>query len=515
MKLSPQLIYEKLKEQFPITSKGELSNYGILDRPLLYTADQTPEAGRTYLIPSHLADTVKNTSSASVLYIFVYEQELPVQTAYMDGLYIADTQSFGSVFNCLQDIFSYYNNWEQELLNIAMQRGSMYSMLLASYDIFKNPIFIQGMDFSIVASVGNEELPEDYPNIYNGSNSIDYINAFKQDALYNSVREKDGPFIFPSHITGSRSLNINIKRYEKTTHRLKVIENTTPLSEGMEVLITLLAGFIDHALQHNAMHRTGKNRSLHSIFLSILSDKTADYMNISQQLSTQSWHTGHKYMCVVLQITYLDQNNLTINAICNYIENVFPASCAFQFKEDIVIFFNMTKLDMTEDEVSNKLIYFIRDSFLKAGYSRIMKGHLNLRRQYVQACLALEVGNQESPYAWSHSFNDIALPYILLQACKRLPGYMICHEKLLTLREMDETQNTEYMKTLRVYLDNHLNAVQASKELFIHRSTFLYRLEKIKNILEIDLNDNDDLLYLMLSFRFIDKESEKGGDFPS
>lgn len=515
MKLSPQLIYEKLKEKYPVTPIGELSNLGILDRPLLYTTSQPLESGRTYLIPAHMADTVAELPPASALYIFVYEQDIPTHETCLDGLYLDHTNAFGEVFNCLQDIFSYYNSWEQELLNIAMQRGSMYSMLQASYKVFENPIFIQGMDFSVVASVGNELLPEEYPNIFNGNNSIDYINAFKQDALYNSVREKDGPFIFPSHITGNRSLNVNIKRYEKTTHRLKVVETQTPLSEGMEVLITLLAGFIDHALQHNAMQKTGENRSMHSIFLSILSDKTADYMNISQQLSAQSWHSGHKYMCVVLQITYLDQNNLTINAICNYIENVFPASCAFQFDEDIVIFFNMTKLEMSEDDVSNKLIYFIRDSFLKAGYSRIMKGHLNLRRQYVQACLALEVGNQESPYSWSHSFNDIALPYILLQACKRLPGYMICHEKLLTLREMDETQNTEYMKTLRVYLDNHLNAVQASKELFIHRSTFLYRLEKIKNILEIDLNDNDDLLYLMLSFRFIDKESEKGGDFPS
>ena len=83
---------------------------------------------------------------------------------------------------------------------------------------------------------------------------------------------------------------------------------------------------------------------------------------------------------------------------------------------------------------------------------------------------------------------------------------MICHEKLLTLREIDETQNTEYMKTLRVYLDNHLNAVQASKELYIHRSTFLYRLEKIKSILESDLDDTEELLYLELSFRLLEQE---------
>ena len=86
---------------------------------------------------------------------------------------------------------------------------------------------------------------------------------------------------------------------------------------------------------------------------------------------------------------------------------------------------------------------------------------------------------------------------------------MICHEKLLVLKKSDEEQNTEYVKTLSVYLDHHLNAVQSAKTLFIHRSTFLYRLEKIKDVLESDLEDPEELLYLMLSLRLMDQDAEQ------
>ena len=65
------------------------------------------------------------------------------------------------------------------------------------------------------------------------------------------------------------------------------------------------------------------------------------------------------------------------------------------------------------------------------------------------------------------------------------------------------------MKTLRVYLDQNLNAMQTAKELFIHRSTFLYRLEKIKEILDSRLDDPDELVYLSLSFRLLDTEQKK------
>lgn len=63
------------------------------------------------------------------------------------------------------------------------------------------------------------------------------------------------------------------------------------------------------------------------------------------------------------------------------------------------------------------------------------------------------------------------------------------------------------MKTLRVYLDHNLNTVQSAKALFIHRSTFLYRLERIKAILETDLEDPEELFYLNLSFRLLDMDN--------
>ena len=86
---------------------------------------------------------------------------------------------------------------------------------------------------------------------------------------------------------------------------------------------------------------------------------------------------------------------------------------------------------------------------------------------------------------------------------------MICHEGLLELKEQDEKNHTEYMQTLKVYLEQHLSATQAARELFIHRSTFLYRLEKIKEILQSDLEDAEEIFYLELSFRLLEQEEEK------
>ena len=128
---------------------------------------------------------------------------------------------------------------------------------------------------------------------------------------------------------------------------------------------------------------------------------------------------------------------------------------------------------------------------------------MNLRRQYMQACLALDVGCRYYPHIWIHHFNQIALFYLLEQAVWQLPDYMVCHEALLRLKEYDADQGTNYLQTLRTYLENHLNAVKSAQDLFIQRSTFLYRLENIKGILEKELDDPDEILYLLLSCRLL------------
>lgn len=138
-----------------------------------------------------------------------------------------------------------------------------------------------------------------------------------------------------------------------------------------------------------------------------------------------------------------------------------------------------------------------------------MTGHMNLRRQYVQAKTALDVGSRKKPYVWIHHFNNIALPYILEQCTRRLPASMICYENLLKLQALDQKQNSEYVLTLKIYLEQNLNATQTANELFIHRSTFLYRLEKIKSILDSNLDDPDEIFYLNLSLRLLEQEAEK------
>lgn len=498
MRLSTSFIVESLKKTYEFTECQKNSDTFSLERPVFYRKGNPLSNHKIYILYDAFPNFDCSIPSDSLFICGEHHKDsCPIPEAFL--CVFPDTISLFDVFNHIQGLFDLCDHWDQQLLRLQMEEGSIAQMLEISYPVFQNPLLVQNLDFTTVASCDGEKAVSGKSplNIYQ---NMEYINTMKQDPHFNKVRDLDEPFLFPDYITGFRSLNLNIKKYSRTSFRIIVAELHTAFCSYHIGFLKHLGKYIEYALMHNVMQRPGKNKTIHNILLTLLSNKSADYMAISTQLTSAGWLPEHSYLCLILQITYLDVQNLTVNSICDYVENVIPGSCAFPYQDHIVIFVNLTLSGKTADDISDTLIYFIRDSFLKLSLSSTIKGHMHLRRQYLQAKAAHEIGNIQKPYLWIHPFSSLALPYIFHQATIQIPGFMLCHEGLLRLREHDREQGTEYMKTLEVYLHNHLNVMQSARELFIHRSTFLYRLERICKILDSDLSDYEELLHLMISF---------------
>ncbi|MEY2371130.1 PucR family transcriptional regulator [Lysinibacillus capsici] len=74
-------------------------------------------------------------------------------------------------------------------------------------------------------------------------------------------------------------------------------------------------------------------------------------------------------------------------------------------------------------------------------------------------------------------------------------------ESLGSVFEHDLLHGTSYLLTLENYFINHMNISETAKEMFIHRNTLIYRIEKIKEILKTDLKSYEELLQIQLALR--------------
>ena len=69
------------------------------------------------------------------------------------------------------------------------------------------------------------------------------------------------------------------------------------------------------------------------------------------------------------------------------------------------------------------------------------------------------------------------------------------------LIQYDQKNDSNLMLTLMAYLDNHQNLATTSRQLFIHRNTLLYRVEKIESLLGYSLNEGNAQFNLSLAIK--------------
>jgi purine catabolism regulator len=98
-------------------------------------------------------------------------------------------------------------------------------------------------------------------------------------------------------------------------------------------------------------------------------------------------------------------------------------------------------------------------------------------------------------------FADLEFIYLL----RHIPQDVMsnyCDYFLYPLLQKDEDYISEMLRTLEAYFASNGQINDAAKELYIHRNTVLYRLEKIGEILNIDLKNTNQLLQLKLVLMF-------------
>lgn len=136
---------------------------------------------------------------------------------------------------------------------------------------------------------------------------------------------------------------------------------------------------------------------------------------------------------------------------------------------------------------------------------------VDIRESYQEAKKALDIGKRVKPNQATIHFHDVLVEDMLLDVAN--------HPTLATLNSMlmeplaayDKEYGTELVTTLERFLRAGGNTKRVGEELFIHRNSVLYRLERIREILNIDLNEAETRFRLDLVMRAWKMKRAVGG----
>lgn len=123
---------------------------------------------------------------------------------------------------------------------------------------------------------------------------------------------------------------------------------------------------------------------------------------------------------------------------------------------------------------------------------------------YMQALKALNVVMNRFHDIGFALFDELG-PYTILHELKDSQTTdLFIQNNLAPLLQYSEGKSMDLFHTLRVYLEHNGSIKETAEELYIHRSSLLYRLEKISDLLNIDINDSEYRFNLMMAYKLYD-----------
>lgn len=511
-KLNMQILYDHLAKEYGHVVLCSPSDVSCLEDVRIYQPGETLHEKYVYLMIPEVNEPFPSLPAG---FSFVITGPpcngwLPDSGSF---LLIEDTVSPAFVLTRIQEIFETYRRWDQRLHLALGSENPLDDMMAASLEIFQNPVFVHDPNFYILScprtSPGMSVWETD-PRTGMKMAPLDLIQDFRSDLEYLHTLGTRRPALYSKELRGYPILYVNLWTGDHYDGRICVDELETPILPGHFSALEYLGQIIICALQSRRLFQLGMGNDISQFFCDYLDGRIQDQFRIIKFLFFLNWNREDHYLCLRLET---EQPNLKFRssaATLGYIETQIPESHAFIHEGGITVVVNLTLSKSQISDVLRSLVFLLREDLLKMGASSELHDFMQLPQGHLQAREALALGQTSQSMNWYFRFDDYMLEYLLKKGEETLAPELLCSTKLLTLKQYDEKNHTEFFQTLKIFLELERNVLQTAKALFIHRSTLFYRLERIQKIADVNLDDARERLLLRISYYILDENHTAG-----
>lgn len=244
---------------------------------------------------------------------------------------------------------------------------------------------------------------------------------------------------------------------------------------------------------------------------------------LNQRLSTQEIYKKANYLGVDLGQNYhllvlekLPKSNSGKENIEISEENLIPSISKYfkdrdinllltQQSHRIVALFPIDRISrnfIKVDKFLGTFLNFLNDKFpkckFKLGVSSKSNDIKDAPTLYDESLAASNLANYQKDIAF---FDDLGIVGVLFQSGKLDNIRTFCNKTLGNLLEYDRCKKSELTKTLFFYIKNGFNLYQAAREMNMSIGGMRYRLQKLQEILEVDINDPQTSFQIFLALQ--------------
>lgn len=420
------------------------------------------------------------------------------------NLALVDSDDLFAVFNLVKALID--TNRSQglyrELIAIADKTRSLDAVLDTAALRLGNALIFSDTNFKIISS--SSSMPVADPvwaeNIRQGYCSYDFISAVKKlEPVRNSSR-----------IAASIEVSCPESLYRKLSCRVfqdnvpvgfvLMVEGETPFMPSHREMLTTVSLALSYTIIHHAPGLfNGPSPYQLLLYDMLIGTPTEELLpRLKNMAFPDCMFTAYLHPTRYLGNRHLEEHTSEM------LKLQFPDTHITFHKNGIVALIPLKDAREISPKQLACLNDFARREHVCIGISNAFSNMEHFVVSFNQAYLARELGEKYDPHRPVYCYRDYQLFALFAETKEPDKLGRFCHPALALLRQYDYQNNTQLYHTLCVYLDTGCSIKLTSEALYIHRNSMVYRLNRIIEVCQIDLDDVNTCLLLQVSY-LIDK----------
>ncbi len=482
--IQKEFIRNELRYRYPDLADSIRFPQQSVGRPLLFEGGVRKFGARIIVCSGEEMNTLTGSAQREPLFLCIGAPNADTINQY-DVCVLPTSEQAGAVLNFVQRLFDRLDDWTQSLRQAAETGEGVEELLSRASAMLQNPVILLDERGHIIAQSYHAET--------SASISQSVCEALLAQEVESGAVKKLGNASAPDAL---------FSRFQSADSRctLLCMASDRPLYASDEIVLESLAGFLrlmlsERTLRLGMLRQHRGNEAAASAIRSLLLQDDGE-QNAPELLRKLGWSETDAYAILVAEPINGDLRAAQADAICDRFESALEGCCAFALLPVVAA---VVRTDLLENNALYEALKAIaNENELHIGICEAFPGFQFLPQRLEQAKRSL---NRAEKFGGAARYADV-FEEELAGALLDFPKELLCMRSVLELSRYDRIHDTNYLETTEAYVKNHFNAVRTAGELFIHRSTFLYRLERIKAQFGLDLDDKDlSMLHLLFSLR--------------
>lgn len=200
-----------------------------------------------------------------------------------------------------------------------------------------------------------------------------------------------------------------------------------------------------------------------------------------------------------------DKDNIAMEMLKNLFEDQGDCYLTAVEQKNIIMIKGVSSISAyNEVEQTSQIIVDMLNSeamlTAKVAYGTIVNGLKEVSKSYKEAKMALDVGKIFYAEKSIIAYNTLGIGRLIYQLPVNLCRMFI---KEIFGDNIPEELDDEMLTTVQKFFDNNLNVSETSRQLFVHRNTLVYRIEKLHQSTGLDIRKFDDALTFKIALMVV------------